>query len=944
MKRLTAIFICLVMMFQIAPLGSLVTADDTTEYYAEWKVGTITIYADPNNTIDSQFRTPSQFPDTFTVRYEGVINGTEWYYATDVYWSWEEYNEGYRYVKASDLNILGVVEPEISYGEIESGVGNFSVSVDGAPTDAKLDLSVIPESEYDWEGINNNRTNDMSAILGAYDIRIMRNGAEWQPEEGNPVTVSMSAASWGLFTGDRIHLLHVHEDENGEKTYQRIGPLYVENGYVSFETDKFSDYYAFKGSYTQTVGNEDHNIYLEPGTSITIEPDSSILSSSSNEKLSKDSGSANINNNSMTISASSSAQIGETAQFIFSWTETYLFFPVNREITITVTIRDRTAMITELLANPIMIAIRDLDSASFPSEPTRTTTGTYFHIKNEDGDDIYCETQTDQLPTTSSTNFYATASKYLNTSMVNSSAWMTDVNGELIYGVVDALGKETLNAFKDTNGNQTVDWDQIAQKLATYNDNQNNNNNKIAVSYNQETSTGFSTYTVYLTMDESKTIASYGTSSIDDQTVYWDEFEMVPYVIKHQDNVWHVDVALVRGDSYQLGYDINLTEYTLVGSTIALPDAVVYVENPNDDDTTIEVTLADWNYTDEINVINNDGTTGTISFKGWWTSPTATTDDTLYKPGDTITLSQTETKLYAIWTVSESLQRTENTFTIYNTTVLPAGVPMGSRLPVYGDEEFVKFTFEISLPYSESEFGDVIFTLNHITGKENDALQWASVEATLKDIQASPDTYKDYITINANSIVVEVYSGEAFRFSEVPVYTDNTKATVYSFNVTQTITEYTEKYSTQENANSTTQTKVVAMSEAQATDSQFYVYYFPPVVGLAVTATGGAENEAYIFTVDMIKDSAGNNVNANGENISALFADIKFVVPAGSTVTIAGLASGTYVITRNDAWDTIYDGSNSYEVFVDSDGGEATFTFALDGSSKYIYGHGFGTN
>lgn len=121
MKRIIAFIVCLLMVLHLAPTTALpvIAEDTTTEYYAEWSIGTIRIYADPNDSMNVLYRVPSDFySSTFTVKYHGNVNGKDWYYATDVYWNYNTWNNDHRYIPASSINILGVVQPEITYGEI----------------------------------------------------------------------------------------------------------------------------------------------------------------------------------------------------------------------------------------------------------------------------------------------------------------------------------------------------------------------------------------------------------------------------------------------------------------------------------------------------------------------------------------------------------------------------------------------------------------------------------------------------------------------------------------------------------------------------------------------------------------------------------------------------------------------------------------------------------
>ena len=157
-------------------------------------------------------------------------------------------------------------------GEISSTtITGASVSVSGAPVNSTLSLTKIDERNYD-EGITSQQTNSMGDILGAYDIAVEYNGRDWQPEDGKTVTVTTKAGELGLFSGDQVYVIHMHEEADGTKTYKTIGPLTVENGEIVFETDSFSEYYYLKGDLSFNINaNSDGDIYyLEPGTVLSL--------------------------------------------------------------------------------------------------------------------------------------------------------------------------------------------------------------------------------------------------------------------------------------------------------------------------------------------------------------------------------------------------------------------------------------------------------------------------------------------------------------------------------------------------------------------------------------------------------------------------------------------------------------------------------------------------
>ncbi|MBO5223447.1 MAG: hypothetical protein J6C23_02915 [Clostridia bacterium] len=612
-------------------------------------------------------------------------------------------------------------------GEISSTtITGASVSVSGAPVNSTLSLTKIDERNYD-EGITSQQTNSMGDILGAYDIAVEYNGRDWQPEDGKTVTVTTKAGELGLFSGDQVYVIHMHEEADGTKTYKTIGPLTVENGEIVFETDSFSEYYYLKGDLSFNINaNSDGDIYyLEPGTVLS-------LNFSGTGTFSSQVSSISYSNKVMTISAlaksgDSATVTVKTSGWWNSWTSVVTFV-----------VKTRQEIVRNIVDNgKIMIAILDQSSGNFPSEPTNTS-GQYYHVNDLDGNGTYSLQE-------ATCNFNNNADQYLNAdAMSSSSAWMYDVQGTQIYGVVDASGRSTLAAFENELGEQTVNWAQIASLVAEWNDRHNGINNDIRLMYKQEISDPVAgavieTHSVYLTTDDTKTIKYYsdqGISYIDDLPVYYAEFRLIPYVIKYMtDGVWHVDVALVRGDAYVLGYNLNMEDYTLDGNyRLVLPDSHVYMECPEDDDKIIYVNLDDWAYKNTVFNVYHKVTNekGTIQFKGWAKTPTAT-DDQLIQPTGQIILSEPNTVLYAIWNVSDSLKTDVNSITIYKDVLLVSDHDSHPLVPVYGTVDFVPFHFTFDLVYTD-EFRLVTVEANKYIANGMGGATIQTIDLNLADI------------------------------------------------------------------------------------------------------------------------------------------------------------------------------------------------------------------
>lgn len=852
--RIKQISFLLAFVMLFGAMSIMITAQsDDTLYSATWAVSYPTVYGAVDNFYSGVMinATSNNIPKNLIV----TKAATGWYYITNADWP-SEYEEQ-RYVPESSLTNITLLQNTTA-----AQIGAFTVSVDGAiPSDAKLMMSLVDEEAYDPE-LENMITVNMGELLGAYDIKIMQNETEWQPAEGELVTVVMNAAAWGCFTGDQVYIIHIHKNADGSKEFQQIGPLDVEKGQVSFETDKFSNYYVFAGgdSYSVTLNNgDDHTFYAEPGTKLNF----SFRTNNNNATIRKSSTDAETDSyftvSDRTITIAANAPISAKIEYTMS--------RGNNKATIRIEVSSRDTVVDHYVqTGAIMIAIlnqANLDG-EFPSEPTNTS-GSYYHITDTDGNGTYTGA--------TSGNFHANAYEYLNASVIASSpVFQYDPAGSQISGLVDPTGILTKEAFV-VNGKQTVDWEQIAEIIANY----NNGRNNLAVKYYQETTDAngkqtTSVKTVYLSPNENYTVQYYKNrgQDLNGKHVYWKEFQLIPYVIKYMtDNVWHVDVAVVRGDSYILGYNLNLGD-TITNQTVTLPDAQIVVENPDDDDESIEVVVGAAPSRTTLNVTNAEGVTGTLTFKGWYTAPTCPNENLLIQPNAKITITNSTT-LYAIWEISAELRQEQNNLEIHNRVVLASGSPFGSTLPMAGQSNFVDFQFVLTIPYDS----DIAFEANVYVQKENGAWEMRTVSGTL-----GTENY-DFIVVDANtgSVTLWLAAGEAFCFFGLNVYKDAANGIVYEYDITESIVNNKQLYSLQDKQGERLDNKTIsaAMSVSQVTSVTFINYYFPPVAGLEITVNG---DDGEFFVFELLQNGS-------------LYTTV--VIPANTSVTITGLLaeSGT---------------------------------------------------
>lgn len=140
--------------------------------------------------------------------------------------------------------------------KIEGSLNGASVSVAGnLPVNAVLSLesasfedvkTLVPEVTVD--GVT---FNPLDAFEGnkkiVMDLSILDEGQEWQPEEGEPVSVTMDVSDIGK-NGDNMMVYHLHEAEDGTYIYEEIGSYRVNDGEIQFEMSGFSYVFVYNMS------------------------------------------------------------------------------------------------------------------------------------------------------------------------------------------------------------------------------------------------------------------------------------------------------------------------------------------------------------------------------------------------------------------------------------------------------------------------------------------------------------------------------------------------------------------------------------------------------------------------------------------------------------------------------------------------------------------------
>ena len=135
-------------------------------------------------------------------------------------------------------------------------------------TDSK-DSSRIENSQErgDLKTRNENKTD--FSLLAAYDISILNGNEEYQPEEGNAITVEIQNDS--IHSGMNLQLWHIKDDG----TREQVKDFSLEDGKISFEATGFSVYalvYRIETYYVDAKGDTYH-ITVEYGDDADLPED-----------------------------------------------------------------------------------------------------------------------------------------------------------------------------------------------------------------------------------------------------------------------------------------------------------------------------------------------------------------------------------------------------------------------------------------------------------------------------------------------------------------------------------------------------------------------------------------------------------------------------------------------------------------------------------------------
>lgn len=173
--------------------------------------------------------------------------------AKGIYANWEQYPENAQefiltYLSWTNQTKLEELKKLIEEGTSADETQDKETSVSGTtittrgniPSNVTLSAEKVAEKNYNEE-IYDITTEDK--VKFAFNLTLTnKDGSEWQPGNGETVSVTLDAASLGLSDGTEIGI--IHDDEKG--TVERLGGTYtVTDGKLTFETNGFSVFYGY---------------------------------------------------------------------------------------------------------------------------------------------------------------------------------------------------------------------------------------------------------------------------------------------------------------------------------------------------------------------------------------------------------------------------------------------------------------------------------------------------------------------------------------------------------------------------------------------------------------------------------------------------------------------------------------------------------------------------
>ena len=496
-----------------------------------------------------------------------------------------------------------------------------------------LDVKALSAGEADYIRSEVLRLGDDVAGV-AYDITLMENGVEIQPDETVEVVID------GISNADAVyHLPHVsaadiadymaiaeqagaetfaffgglRNDANRSIDFERVENFLVEQGKLKFDAHGFSAYYIASGS--MGIGNNDirgkisdrtnDTVYTTPGTTLAFNVDTYITSVTwemAPAKLPGVTGTASGDRNgNYKIVIDSNFEPGEGGTEITlkaKWGGR-----LNLSGTVNIVVLSQQDFIDKILVSigtsendndyPVYIAVL-INSDTFkgiPNEPAQS--GADYNFYESD--------YTEGNP------FRATnGNGIIQKDIASHADFRGSVDGSNTVGLVDPTGVKTKAMLTG------IDWDRLLNAVFTTRDGTWHDTDGNVV-------------------DESKP----------------DEYEVIPYVIKLEttNNMqgWHIDCCVRKKASVTLDYNNNIPVGLKLNTQIAMPNAVTTKAGMS---VGVDSISGMENNQITVSPITNSEAKYTFTFLEWNTKPDGS--GTSYQPDAKITLNENQT-LYAIW-------------------------------------------------------------------------------------------------------------------------------------------------------------------------------------------------------------------------------------------------------------------------------------------------------
>lgn len=160
--------------------------------------------------------------------------------AKQIYASWGDYDSATR---TDILNLVEIYYPT-TYDDLynlvtknETEVDGVKIKAEGIPDGVTLTASEVNRHDYSEKALDfvgNKR------IVFAYDLTLSDENGEWQPAEGEKVSITIDASALSLENGERIGVLHEHGENLND-----LGISTFSEGKLTFTTDGFSTFYGY---------------------------------------------------------------------------------------------------------------------------------------------------------------------------------------------------------------------------------------------------------------------------------------------------------------------------------------------------------------------------------------------------------------------------------------------------------------------------------------------------------------------------------------------------------------------------------------------------------------------------------------------------------------------------------------------------------------------------